>query len=230
MSATLLAIEGDVSLCRMIRLMLTQKGFRVETTCHAISGLQKGYTIKPDLVLLDILLPGMDGWQTCRRLREMSDVPIMMLTTLGTVEHVVKGLTVGADDYVLKPFSVEVLVARIRALLRRAPRSTSEGNTGWRPVITYKNLAIDFAQHQVTVDGKRVALSPTEFRLLSVLSWHRDWVLPHGFLLREVWGPEGTADKDMLGLTISDLRRKIEKDPSRPSLIHSDWGIGYRFG
>jgi DNA-binding response OmpR family regulator len=230
MAATVLAIEGDVSLCKMIRLMLTQKGFRVETTCNAFSGLQKAYAIKPDLVLLDIMLPGMDGWQTCRRLREMSDVPIMMLTTLGTVQHVVKGLTLGADDYVLKPFSVEELVARIRALLRRAPRSTSGGNSGWRPIITYKHLAIDFDHHQVTVDGKHVYLSPTEFRLLSVLSWHRDWVLPHKFLLREVWGPEYRDDKDTLHSHVSHLRHKIEKDPSNPGLIHSDWGIGYRFG
>jgi DNA-binding response OmpR family regulator len=230
MAATLLAIEGDVSLCKMIRLLLTHKGFRVETACNAFSGLQKAYAIKPDLVLLDIMLPGMDGWQTCRRLREMSDVPIMMLSTLGTVQHVIKGLTLGADDYVLKPFSIEELVARIRALLRRAPRSNNGGNSGWRQVITYKHLAIDFDQRQVTVDSKPVTLSPTEFRLLSVLSWHRDWLLPHRFLLREVWGPECGEDKDTLSLHIGYLRHKIEKDPSNPSLIHSDWGIGYRFG
>jgi two-component system KDP operon response regulator KdpE len=146
------------------------------------------------------------------------------------VQHVVKGLTLGADDYVVKPFSIEELVARIRALLRRAPRSNNGGNSGWQPIITYKHLAIDFDQRQVTVDGKRVALSPTEFRLLSVLSWHRDWLLPHKFLLREVWGPEYTDDKDTLHSNINYLRHKIEKDPSVPSLIHSDWGIGYRFG
>jgi two-component system response regulator MprA len=153
MAVTLLLIDGDVSLGEMIRLMLTQKGFRVEVTCDAISGLQKAHAVKPDLVLLDIMLPDMDGWRTCRLLREMSDVPIIMLTALGTVEHVVKGLNLGADDYVVKPFSVEELVARIRALLRRVPGSISMGSDRWRPIITHKNVAIDFDQRKVTVYG-----------------------------------------------------------------------------
>jgi two-component system KDP operon response regulator KdpE len=182
------------------------------------------------LVILDIMLPDMDGWQTCRRFREMSDVPIIMLTALGSEENVVEGLNLGADDYIVKPVTADELVARIRALLRRASRSTTGSSNGREPILTYDHLVIDFDKHEVTAEGKRVDLSPTEFRLLSVLSRHRGRVLPHEFLLSEVWGPEYVGEVDYLRLYISYLRRKIEKDPSDPSLIHNEWGVGYRFG
>lgn len=229
-SATLLLIDDDVSLCETVRFMLTKKGYQVEVAYNAISGLQKAYSIKPDIVILDVMLPDMDGWQTCRRFREMSDVPIIMLTALGSEENVVEGLNLGADDYIVKPVTAEELHARIRALLRRVSRSNVNGGNGREPILTYDNLVIDFDKHEVTVEGKRVDLSPTEFRLLSVLSRHKGRVLPHEFLLTEVWGPEYVGEVDYLRLYISYLRRKIEKDASKPSLIHNEWGVGYRFG
>jgi two-component system KDP operon response regulator KdpE len=232
MSVKLLLIDDDVSLCEAVRFMLTKKGFEVEVAHSAISGLQKAYALKPDIVILDIMLPDMDGWQTCRRFREMSDVPIIMLTALGSEENVVEGLNLGADDYIVKPVTADELAARIRALLRRVSRSHVGGSNGRgrEPILTYDNLVIDFDKHEVTVDGKRIDLSPTEFRLLSVLSRHKGRVLPHEFLLTEVWGPEYVGEVDYLRLYISYLRRKVEKDPSKPSLIQNEWGVGYRFG
>lgn len=235
MTETLLLIEDDITLCEALRFMLTKKGFQVEVANNAITGLQKAYAVKPDAIILDIMLPDMDGWQTCARFREMSDVPIIMLTALGSEENVVKGLNLGADDYIIKPVTAEELSARVRALLRRVTRSSVSGNgnpagNGRGPIFTYENLIIDFDKHEVTVDNKRVDLSPTEFRLLSVLVRHKGRMLPHEFLLTEVWGPEYVGEIDYLRLYISYLRRKVEKDPSKPNLIHNEWGVGYRFG
>jgi two-component system, OmpR family, alkaline phosphatase synthesis response regulator PhoP len=233
MAETLLLIEDDITLCEALRFMLTKKGFQVEIANNAITGLQKAYAVKPDAVILDIMLPDMDGWQTCARFREMSDVPIVMLTALGSEENVVKGLNLGADDYIIKPVTAEELSARVRALLRRVARvstSTANHSNGRGPIFTYENLMIDFDKHEVTVDNKRVDLSPTEFRLLSVLVKHKGRMLPHEFLLTEVWGSEYVGEIDYLRLYISYLRRKIERDPAQPSLIHNEWGVGYRFG
>jgi two-component system KDP operon response regulator KdpE len=232
MTETLLLIEDDITLCEALRFMLTKKGFQVEVANSAITGLQKAYAVKPDAIILDIMLPDMDGWQTCARFREMSDVPIIMLTALGSEENVVKGLNLGADDYIIKPVTAEELSARVRALLRRVSRSSvpSSSSNGRGPIFTYENLVIDFDKHEVTVDGKRIDLSPTEFRLLSVLVRHKGRMLPHEFLLTEVWGPEYVGEIDYLRLYISYLRRKVEKDPTKPSLIHNEWGVGYRFG
>lgn len=230
---TLLLIEDDVALSETLRFMLAKKGFQVEVANDAISGLQRAYAVKPDAIILDVMLPDMDGWQTCSRFREMSDVPIIMLTALGSEKDIVKGLNLGADDYIVKPVTAEELAARVNALLRRVSRSSvnsSASGSGNRRILTCDYLVIDFDKHEVTVDGNRVDLSPTEFRLLSVMARHQGRMLPHEFLLNEVWGQEYIGEIDYLRLYISYLRRKIEKDPSKPSLIHNEWGIGYRFG
>jgi two-component system KDP operon response regulator KdpE len=210
--------------------MLIRNGFQVEVAHNAISGLKEAYALKPDAVILDIMLPDMDGWQVCRRLREMSDVPIIMLSALGSDENVIEGLNLGADDYIVKPVAVEELIARIRALLRRTSRSNPTERNHREPIFTYDYLVIDFDKYEVTVAGKKVKLSPTEFRLLSVLSRYQGRLLPHEFLLSEVWGPEYVSEEEYLRLYISYLRRKIETDPSKPRLIHNEWGVGYRFG
>ncbi len=230
MSATILLIEDDFLLSETLRLMLTKKGFRVDVAGDAIAGLQKAYAIKPDVVVLDVMLPGMDGWQACSRFREMSDVPIIMLTAVGSDENIVKGLDMGADDYIVKPVTAEELTARIRALLRRVSLAGGNNNSRRGQILSYDFLTIDFDKHEVTVDGQRIDLSPTEFRLLSVLARNRGRMLPHEYLLNEVWGPEYTGDIDYLRLYVSYLRRKLEKDPKKPSLIQNEWGVGYRFG
>ncbi len=231
MTATLLLIDDDLDLGETLRYMLTKRGFIVEVAHNAITGLQKAYALKPDAIILDIMLPDMDGWQACSRFREMSDVPIIMLTALGSDKDVVKGLNLGADDYIVKPVSISELSARLQALLRRVPQpSANNGSNNRKTSFSCDHLAIDFDKHEVTVDGKRIVLSPTEFRLLSLMARHQGRMLPHQFLLSEVWGPEYTDEIDYLRLYISYLRKKVERDPSKPSLIHNEWGIGYRFG
>ncbi len=228
MATTLLLIDDDVLLCLSLRLSLKKKGFEVQVAHNAISGLQKAYAFKPDAVVLDIMLPDVDGRQVCRRLREMSDIPIILLTALGTDENVVEGLDLGADDYIVKPVTVEELVARIRATLRRVSMSNPNDSNNREPIFIYDNLVIDYDKYEVTVDGKRVKLSPTEFRLLSILSRYKGRLLSHQFLLTAVWGPDYVAEKEYLRLYISYLRHKIERDPSKPTLIHNEWGVGYR--
>ena len=229
MSTTILLVDDDGLLCKTFELILTDMGFSVEMAHNGVEGLKKAYKLQPDVILLDVMMPDMDGWETCQRFKEMCDVPIIMLTAIDSQENVIKGLDLGADDYIVKTVTAEELGARIRAVLRRASRSSvSSGQQ--KPIITQDNLVIDFDKHEVTVDNKRVDLSPTEFRLLSVLARHKGRVLPHDFLLTQVWGPEYIGEIDYLRLYISYLRRKLEKDPSNPSLIYNEWGVGYRFG
>jgi len=228
-----LIIDDDTLLCEALRLMLSKMDFKVEVANDAITGLRKAYAFKPDVILLDIMMPSMDGWQTCQRFREMSDVPIIMLTALDSQENVVKGLDLGADDYIVKPVVANELAARIRAVLRRTSRSTAMGHSngnGREPIFKQDSLVIDFDKYEVMVDDERVDLTPTEFKLLSVLARYKGRVLPHEFLLTEVWGPEYVGEIDYLRLYISYLRRKLEKNKSKPGLIHNEWGIGYRFG
>jgi len=230
MTDTLLVIEDDLAFCDLLRFILTKKGFQVEVVHDAITGLQKTYTLQPDAIILDIMLPDLDGWQACSRLREMSDVPIIMLTALDTAEYVVKALNLGADAYLIKPIPPEELSARVRAVLHWAARSRTNRSDSQGSHFTYEKLVVDFDRQEVTVDGQWVYLTPAEFRLLTVLIQHKGRLLPHKFLLKEVWGPEFSGGIDFLRLYISYLRRKLEKDPTKPLLIHNEWGIGYRFG
>lgn len=229
MSTTILLVDDDVLLCNTFELILTDMGFNVEMAHNGVEGLKKAYKLQPDVILLDVMMPDMDGWETCQRFKEMCDVPIIMLTAIDSQENVIKGLDLGADDYIVKTVTAEELGARIRAVLRRASRSNMNSSKQ-KPIITQDNLVIDFDKHEVTVDNERVDLSPTEFRLLSVLARHKGRVLPHDFLLTQVWGPEYIGEIDYLRLYISYLRRKLEKDPSNPNLIYNEWGVGYRFG
>lgn len=231
MAESLLLIEDDAVLSQTLQLVLTQKGFQVEVAHDGKSGLKKAYASSPDLVILDIMLPDMSGWEVCTRFREMSDVPIIMLTAMGKADDVVKGLDMGADDYLIKPVTTEELSARIRAVIRRVYglNGKSDHNNERHQIYSYDHLTIDFFRREVSVDGQRVELTPIEYRLLSVLIRHQGRLLPHSFLLSQVWGNEYSQDIDYLRLYISYLRRKIEKDPANPSLIHSEWGVGYRF-
>jgi two-component system KDP operon response regulator KdpE len=229
MNAKVLFIDDDIQLSEMVVLVLSDLGFQVELAHDGSTGLRKAYEFKPDIIVLDIMMPGLDGWQTCQRFREMTDVPIIMLTALGSQDNVIKGLNLGADDYLVKPVTAQELAARIRALLRRVSRSNGNGQKK-QPILTQDNLVIDLNKYEVTLDGERVDLSPTEFRLLAVLAKYKGRVLPHEFLLTEVWGAEYSGEIDYLRLYISYLRRKLERDPSNPTLIHNEWGIGYRFG
>jgi two-component system KDP operon response regulator KdpE len=229
MAIKVLLIDDDKAWCQLVNLMLCKKGFEVDVAYDALTGLKRAYNTKPDVILLDVMLPGMDGRETCRRFREMSDVPIIMLTALSAVGDVVHGLDVGADGYISKPVTGDVLAARIHALLRTVSRSArNRSDSG--PILVHDHLVVDFEKQEVLVDGQRIELTPIEYALLSVLVRNRGQVLSHEFLLREVWGLEHIGDSNYLRLYIRYLRRKLEKDPRHPKLIQSAWGVGYRFG
>jgi two-component system KDP operon response regulator KdpE len=212
----------------MLQLQLEKRGYRVVAALSGREGLQKACQVRPDLVVLDIMMPGMNGWEVCRRLRELSNVPIIMLTVRNVEGDVVKGLETGADDYLTKPYSAEELDARIQAVLRRSSNRNGQRSSG-SSFYSNGHLSIDFDRHIVTVRGERVELTPTEFKLLSCLTRNEGRVLPHRYLLTEVWGSEYMDEVDYVKLYIRYLRLKLEDDPSDPVYILTEWGTGYRF-
>jgi len=228
LAQTILVVDDDQDLRQMLKAQLERKDYLVVLASSGREGLQKAYQVRPELIILDIMMPGMDGWEVCRRLRELSGVPIIMLTARNMKGDVVKGLEAGADDYLTKPFSAAELNARIQAVLRRS--STADGKNSSRSSF-YSNghLSVDFERRIVRVRGQRVDLTPTEFKLLSCLIRNEGRVLPHRYLLTEVWGPEYADDLDYVKLYIRYLRLKIEDNPSDPTYILTEWGIGYRF-
>ena len=219
----ILIIDDDDSVLKAVEIGLGQAGFRVLTAKDGATGLRTMFDNRPDLVLLDIMLPGIDGMEACRRLRELSDTPIIFLTALSAETDIVKGLMVGADDYITKPFSMSELIARIHTCLRR--KKTSAGEMASSLILG--DLTIDFVRHKVRVRNQQVTLSPTEFRLLSYLARNCGRVVPHRTLLIEVWGSEYTDQFDYLHLYIRYIRKKIEKDPSHPEIIKTERNVGY---
>ncbi len=220
----ILVVDDDQDLLKLVVTGLQEEGYQVLTATNAQEALRVAYREHPDLVILDIMLPGtLDGIDVCRRLRELTDIPIIMLTAMSREKDVVRGLSAGADDYVTKPFGMAELLARVQACLRRKASTTEERKT----TIVVGDLTIDLARHKVMVRGQPVDLTPTEFRLLAYLARHKGYVIHHERLLTEVWGPEYRDQLDYLRLYISYLRRKIEEDPANPQLIKTERGVGY---
>ena len=180
----------------------------------------------PDLVLLDIMMPEMDGYETLEHIRKVSNVPVIMLTVKAEEEDKIRGLELGADDYVTKPFSPGELMSRVRAALRRAQMPSPVQKT---TIIIDKRLSVDFQRREVLVSGKRIKLRPTEYRLLYHLVNNAGWVMTHEMLLSKVWGHTYRDDTQLLRLYITYLRQKIEPDPSHPRYIFNERGVGYRF-
>lgn len=222
----LLIVEDDTDLVNALELYFSRVGYEVLVAKNGLEGLQKLYDERPSIVLLDIAMPRMDGWEVCRRIRELSDVPIVILTARVQEDERVKGLKLGADDYVVKPFSLKELEARLEAVLRRS-RAARPQRTG----ILFANeaLVIDADRLMVTRDGKHLDLTPTELRLLMLLAENLGRVLTHRQILQKIWGAEYADDLDYVKLFIYRLRRKIEVDPGNPAYILSERGIGYRF-
>jgi DNA-binding response OmpR family regulator len=219
-----LIIDDDENLVELLQIALQAEGFEVLTAVDGQDGLRAAFDSHPDLILLDIMMPRMDGLETARRLEELCDTPIILLTALSATSDIVKGLEIGADDYVTKPFVMEELIARIRNSLRRKAAVASNARTG---VLVLGNLTIDLVRHKVTAYGKPVNLTPTEFRLLSHLARHTGQVIPHQALLTEVWGAEYCDQIDYLHLYVRYLRQKIELDPAEPGIIKTERGVGY---
>jgi len=208
-----------------------QLGFRLEwPECEVVAGEsgEEGLALfqreNPDLILLDIGLPDIDGFEVLRRLREMSDIPTIMLTVKGEELDKVRALELGADDYITKPFSSLELMARVKAVLRRTEIIHPTPTT---PPFVAGDITINYALRNVTARGKAVKLTPTEYRLLCALAREPNHVLPHEFLLARVWGSEYRGESDFLKVYIKRLRDKIEKDPAHPRLILTEWGQGY---
>ena len=223
---TILIVDDEPRMVRFVKMNLDLEGYITLEANDGLQALEKVRDYNPDLVLLDVEMPGMDGFETLKRIREISDAAVIMLTVRADEEDRIKGLDLGADDYVTKPFSPRELSSRIRAVLRRF-------ETPARPdkqiIKIDDRLQVDLQRRDVIVDGQRIGLRPTEYRLLYQLIQNAGWIVPHETLLTKVWGPEYIDDGHLLRLYITYLRKKIEKDPSHPQYIFTERGLGYRF-
>ncbi|MEI7769945.1 MAG: response regulator transcription factor [Chloroflexales bacterium] len=219
---TILVVDDDNGLRELIRINLEHEGYNVIQAANGLQCVQAVREQRPDMVILDVMMPEMDGVEACGKVREFSQIPILMLTAKVQSEDVITGLDRGADDYLLKPFNMDELSARIRALLRRVPPA-------YRPLTAGDGqIQIDQQKREVRVRGEAVDLTPTEYHLLLILSENSGRVVEHETLLRAVWGQEYTKDNDYLKVYIWHLRRKIELDPRTPTLLLTEWGVGYR--
>lgn len=224
--ATILVVDDEPRIVRLVRSNLEPNGYKVLTAADGETGLRQAEMHDPDLIVLDIMLPGMDGWEVCRRVREFSTVPIIMLTAKGDESDKVKGLELGADDYLPKPFGIGELLARVKAVLRR---SKLPGESKRDPVFACGGMTMNFAQRRVNVRGKDIKLSPTEYKLLYELVTNAGRVLLHQDLLRKVWGRGYGEETEYLRVYVRYLRQKIEEESSKPKYILTEPGVGYRF-
>ena len=224
---TILMVDDDVQLLKIVTHNLEAGGYQVLAMRDGEQALEAIERDAPDLVLLDVMLPRMDGFQVCQRVREFSAVPIIMLTARGRGRDKIKGLDLGADDYLAKPFRVDELLARVRAVLRRAQFTPNGFAQSLSAVTTIGELPIDYARYRVTKGGCEVALTPTEYRILAYLAQNAGRVITQDLLLEHVWGPEYVGEGHMLRVNITRLRHKLETDPSHPRYLLTRPGIGY---
>ena len=222
----ILAVDDEQRMVRFIQLNLEQDGFEVVTAYNGKEALEQVRTQLPDLILLDIMMPDINGFEVLKKIREVNNVPVIMLTAKGEEDDRIQGLELGADDYITKPFSPRELVSRIRAVLRRT-KSFKEDEVD--QIIVDDRLTIDFSRREVWVEGKKVDLRPTEYRLLYHLVQNAGWVNTHEQLLSKVWGFEYQDEPHYVRLYVNYLRKKLEEDPSNPIYILTERGVGYRF-
>jgi len=223
MTARILVVDDDVALAEMISIVLRGEGYTPHQAFDGQEALTQIPDVKPDLILLDVMLPGLDGIEVCTRIREFSGVPIIMLTAKGDTTDVVKGLESGADDYVVKPFNPKELVARIRTRLR----PSSEGANS---VISVGDVTIDVPAHEVRRGDSRINLTPLEFDLLLALALKPQQVFTREMLLEQVWGYHYKADTRLVNVHVQRLRAKVEIDPDSPLIVQTVRGVGYRAG
>ncbi|MBI2942489.1 MAG: response regulator transcription factor [Chloroflexi bacterium] len=222
----ILVVDDEPRILRLVRSNLEPAGYRVLTAADGPGAINEAEMHEPDLVLLDIMMPKMDGFEVCRRLREFSTVPIIILTARGAEHEKVRGFELGADDYLTKPFGVPELMARIKAVLRRAKVPLAPKMD---PVFSAGDFTMNFAQRRIVVHGKEIKLSPTEYKLLHELVTNAGRVVLHQDLLAKVWGREYRDETEYLRVYVRYLRQKIERDPSKPEWILTEPGVGYRF-
>jgi two-component system KDP operon response regulator KdpE len=229
MDKKILVVDDEPAQIRLAEQVLTHRGYEVLKASSGQEALRIIFEQKPDLVLLDVVMPGIDGWQTCSRIREVTDIPIIMLTgQRNSEDDVVRGLDYGADEYLSKPLGNRELVARVRAALRRAERP-SYLDEKKKTLFNDSYLTVDVVERKVIVNGERIKLTPREFRLLALLVENSGHILSHQQVLEDVWGWEYIDDVDYVRIYISHLRQKIELDSSQPKYILTEPGVGYYF-
>ncbi|GAB4504092.1 MAG: response regulator transcription factor [Anaerolineales bacterium] len=224
MSKRILIVDDEPRYLRLLEANLRTEGYEVATAQDGIQAIDIFSSQPIDLILLDVMMPRLDGFATCQRIREYSNVPIIMLTAKGEEQDRVRGLDVGADDYLVKPFSATELLARVRAVLRRSQLPTPDGQARF---FTHDDLKIDFARAEVWVREQPIPLSATEYRLLLQFVHHVGKILTAEDLLTAIWGPEYKAEKEILWVSIARLRQKLEPDPHAPKYIVTRSGLGY---
>jgi DNA-binding response OmpR family regulator len=226
----ILVVEDDTTLLDVLKYNLEKEGFEVVTAGDGVKALEQARAEQPSMMILDIMLPNMDGYEVCRILRGEMTIPILMLTAkAGEIDKVV-GLELGADDYMTKPFSTRELMARVRALLRRSTITKQvDDKTETPPVLKSGNLELDISRHETSIDNNSIELSPKEFDLLSYLMKHKGKVYNRDFLLKQIWGYEYSGDSRTIDVHIRWLRKKIEVDPDHPQRLITLRGVGYKF-
>ncbi len=224
---TLVAADDDPQLLRLMTRNLQLEGFDVLAASDGQQALELIENNAPDLVLLDVMMPKMDGFTVCSRVREFSAVPIIIVTARGQDQDKVRGLDLGADDYLTKPFSVEELLARVRAVLRRSELSTMEHLQGLQATTATGNLLVDYSQHLVMLNGREIALTATEYHIIAYLAHNVGRVVTQDLLLEQVWGPEYLGESHLLQVNINRLRHKLEVDATQPRYILTKVGVGY---
>ncbi len=222
----ILVIDDEPQILRALHTILTEKDFKVTTASRGEEGLALAAANLPELIILDLGLPDMDGIEVCARLREWTDCPIIVLSVRDTEREKVAALDKGADDYLTKPFGIEELLARVRVALRHSSRTQQGAQSS---TVKAGRLLVDLAWHTVTRDGEEVKLTGTEFNLLAYLAANRGRVLTHKSILTHVWGPEDADHTEYLRVYMRQLRKKLEVDPEHPQIIITEPGIGYRF-
>ncbi len=224
---TILAADDDPQLLRLITRNLQLEGYDVLAASDGQQALELIENNSPDLVLLDVMMPRMDGFTVCYRVREFSTVPIIIITARGQDQDKVRGLDLGADDYLTKPFSVDELLARVRAVIRRSQFTAREFTQGLRATTATGSLVIDYSQHMVMLKDHEIALTPTEYRIIAYLAQNVGRVVTQDLLLEHVWGPEYLGESHMLQVNINRLRHKLEVDATQPRYILTKGGVGY---
>jgi len=228
MATKVLIVEDDIEMNRLLELDLKRRGYEVTTTTNGLDGLRLFHETRPNLVVLDVALPGMDGMTVCQRIRELSNVPILIITAHAiTEEQMAEGLNLGADEYMIKPLRNLELHARINALLRRSQLGEDDGSQTIRYADDY--LIVDVDARRVLVNNEEIRLTPTEFKLIATFVRHKGQVLTFQQLLEQVWGYEYNTEHHYPRIYVSHLRRKIEPDAKNPTYIQNEYGIGYRF-
>jgi DNA-binding response OmpR family regulator len=226
MKRTVLLVDDDESLRQVMSQYLVQEGYRVVAAGTGAEALRLFYEERPDAVLLDLMLPGMDGWEVCARLRELSDSPILLVTARTSQEDKLRGFRLGIDDYLSKPFSLAELAARLQAVLTRSRKAAPSAEK----ILAWQDLRVDLGKRQAWCAGKPVALTPTEFRMLEVLIRRQGSVVSDEELRQEIWGSERPVDSSAVRRYVWLLRQKIEADPSKPVRVLAVRGAGYRLG